>query len=320
MQGYIIRRILSAIPTVLLVGTIVFFIVHLAPGDPVLLLVGEPEEANDWQMIKNIEEIRAKLGLDKPLPEQYWRFMWRTLQFDLGTSIFHGDTVATIFKQRFWPTISIVLLSKIFALSVAIPLGVVAAYKANSIWDRAIMVYVVAGFSIPGYFLAYILIFTFAVKLGWFPAIGYTSLAEGVGPWSSHLVLPIVSLAMVGSALTTRITRSTMLEVLREDYIRTARAKGLASTTVLVRHALKNASIPIVTIIGLGLATLIGGVVLIEVVFAIPGMGRATVEAMLRRDYPVIQGLILIVGLTFVVINLLTDILYAYLDPRIRYS
>jgi peptide/nickel transport system permease protein len=242
-----------------------------------------------------------------------------TLKFDLGTSIFHGDTVASIFQQRFWPTISVVLMAKLVSLAIAIPLGVIAAYKANTIWDRAIMVYVVAGFAIPGYFLAYLLIFLFAVQLGWLPAIGYVSIAEGVGPWLSHLVLPTLSLSVIGSALTTRITRSTMLEVLREDYIRTARAKGLASGTILVRHALKNASIPIATIVGLGLATLIGGVVLIEVVFAIPGMGRATVEAMLRRDYPVIQGLILIVGLTFVVINLLTDVLYAYLDPRIRY-
>jgi len=319
MQGYIIRRMLAAIPTVLLVGTIVFFIVHLAPGDPVLLLVGEPEEDNDWQMMQNIEEIRAKLGLDQPLHIQYAKFMWLTLKFDLGTSIFHGDTVASIFQQRFWPTISVVLMAKLVSLAIAIPLGVIAAYKANTIWDRAIMVYVVAGFAIPGYFLAYLLIFLFAVQLGWLPAIGYVSIAEGVGPWLSHLVLPTLSLSVIGSALTTRITRSTMLEVLREDYIRTARAKGLASGTILVRHALKNASIPIATIVGLGLATLIGGVVLIEVVFAIPGMGRATVEAMLRRDYPVIQGLILIVGLTFVVINLLTDVLYAYLDPRIRY-
>ena len=318
MKGYILRRTLAAIPVLFFVATFVFLILHLTPGDPAYLLLGESE--SDWIMIEDIEELRAHLGLDRPLHEQYVKFLWSAVRGDLGTSIFTGQPVTDLFAQRFEATFVLGVVSKIVALGVAVPLGVLAAWKANSVWDRGIMLYVVLGFSVPAYWLAYNLIFLFAVNLGVLPAVGYSPFSEGVGDWARHLVLPVVTIGLTTAALTTRITRATMLEVLREDYIRTARSKGLSERLVLLRHALKNASIPIVTIIGLGMATIISGVVIIEVVFAIPGMGRALVEAILKRDYPVIQGLILVTAATFVFINLVTDILYAYLDPRIRYG
>ncbi|MBI4200920.1 MAG: ABC transporter permease [Chloroflexi bacterium] len=318
MRAYVIRRVMATFPVLLFVATAVFLILRLTPGDPVQLMIGNIEES-DWVMIKNIEEVRRRLGLDQPIHVQYGKFLWRTIQGDLGTSIFSGQSVTSIFRQRFEPTVTIGILSKILALGIAIPLGILAAWKANTWVDRGIMVYVVLGFSIPAFWLAYNMIFLFAVYLGWFPAVGYKAISDGVGLWMIHLVLPVAVLGLTGAALTTRITRSTMLEVLREDYIRTARSKGLAERVVLVRHALKNASIPILTIIALGLATIVSGLVIIETVFAIPGMGRALVEAILKRDYPVIQGLIMITAFVFVLLNLATDLLYAYLDPRIRY-
>ncbi len=317
MKAYVFKRILSSLPVLFFVGTIVFLILQLTPGDPAVLLLSASESAQ--QTALDYEKIRAHLGLDRPIYEQYGRFLWHTVQGDLGTSVFTGQPVTSLFKQRLQATAALGLISQAAALLIAIPLGMLAAWKVNSIWDRGIMLYVVMGFSVPQYWLAYNFIFLFAVKLGWLPAVGYAPISEGFFNWSKHLVLPVLTLALTAGALTARITRSTMLEVLREDYIRTARAKGLSERVLLVRHALKNAAVPILTVASLGLATVIGGIAIIEVVFAIPGMGRALVEAIVQRDYPVIQGLIMITAATFVVLNLLTDLLYAFLDPRIRY-
>ena len=317
MRGYIVRRLLVTIPVVFFIVTFVFFLVRLAPGDPAVLLLGS-NESNDLA-VQNIEAIRHHLGLDQPIYKQYIKFLWQTAKGDLGTSVFTGQSVSSLYLQRLEPTLSLGLLALAMAFGFAIPLGVIAAWRANTIADRGVMVYVALGFSVPAYWLAYNLIFVFAVKLGWLPAIGYSEFHKGFIPWMHHLILPAITAGITTAALTTRITRSSMLEVLREDYIRTARAKGLAEHVVLFRHALKNASIPILTTIGLGLVSIVTGIVVIEVVFAIPGMGRGLVEAIQRRDYPIIQGLIIITSVLFIMINLLTDILYAYLDPRIRY-
>jgi len=318
LRGYVIKRTLLTVPVLFFVGTIVFLIVQLTPGDPSVLLLSASESAQ--QTAQDREKIRAHLGLDRPLYEQYGKFLWHSIQGDLGTSVFTGQSVASMFAQRFQATVLLGLLSQASAIIIAIPLGMFAAWKVNTFWDRGIMMYVVMGFSIPQYWLAYNLIFFFAVYLEWLPAVGYAPLSEGFFNWAKHLILPVLTLALTAGALTARITRSTMLEILREDYIRTARSKGLTERTLLMRHALKNAAIPILTVASLGLATVISGLAIIEVVFAIPGMGRALVEAIVQRDYPVIQGLIMVTATTFVVLNLLTDLLYAYLDPRIRYS
>ena len=318
MRGYLVRRVLATIPVLFIVGTIVFFILHLTPGDPAVLLLSGSESS---QLAKqDLEEIRRHLGLDRPLYEQYAKFLWHTVQGDLGTSIFTGQTVTNMFGQRVEATASIGIVSQLLALMISIPLGVIAAYKANTLVDRGIMLWMVMGFSVPQYWLAYNLIFVFAVGLGWFPAVGFVPIGEGIIPWARHIALPVATLVLTVGALTARITRSSMLETLREDYIRTARAKGLANHVVLVRHALRNASIPVLTVVGLSLSSIVTGIIVLEVVFAIPGMGRGLVDAIIKRDYPSIQGLILITAFTFVMINLFTDLLYAYLDPRIRYE
>lgn len=317
MRRYIVRRLLVTIPVVFMVVTFVFFLVRFAPGDPALLLLGS-NESNDLS-VQNIEAIRKHLGLDQPVYKQYATFLWQIVQGDLGTSVFTGQSVTSLYWQRLGPTLSLGLMALVLAVGIAVPLGVLAAWKSSTIIDRGVMVYVALGFSVPAYWLAYNLIFLFSVNLGWLPAIGYSEIQNGVFSWMSHLILPAFVAGVTTAALTTRITRSSMLEVLREDYIRTARAKGLTEHVVLFRHALKNASIPILTTIGFGLVTIVTGIVVIEVVFAIPGMGRGLVEAIQRRDYPIIQGLIIITAGLFILINLVTDILYAYLDPRIRY-
>ena len=317
VKSYIIHRLLATIPVVFIVVTFVFFLVRFAPGDPALLLLGS-NESNDLA-VQDIEAIRHHLGLDQPMYRQYATFLWQTARGDLGTSVFSGQSVTSLYIQRLGPTLSLGILALILAVGLAIPMGVLAAWRASGIIDRGVMIYVALGFSVPAYWLAYNLIFIFSVRLGWLPAIGYSEIQNGIISWISHLILPAFVAGITTAALTTRITRSSMLEVLREDYIRTARAKGLSERVVLFRHALRSASIPILTTIGFGLVTIVTGIVVIEVVFAIPGMGRGLVEAIQRRDYPIIQGLIIITAGLFILINLVTDILYAYLDPRIRY-
>jgi peptide/nickel transport system permease protein len=313
MTAYLVQRLLAVIPVLLLVGLITFALLRVTPGDPAAVLAGEHATP------ENVERIRQQLGLDRPLHVQLWRWFGRLLQGDLGDSLFTGYKVTTLIRQRLEPTLSLAVLAEIIAIALALPMGILAAWKANSWVDRAVMVFAVLGFSIPVFWLGFNLIWLFSVTLDLLPPAGYTPLSQGVWPWLRSLILPAVTLGLIFSALIARMTRASMLEILREDYIRTARAKGLAEKVVLLRHALRNAAVPIVTIIGLGFAALVTGVVVTETVFALPGLGRLIVDSMLRRDYPVIQGAILLAASAYVVINLIVDLTYAYFDPRIRY-
>jgi len=275
--------------------------------------------AGDLALPEEIARIRAKMGYDKPLMVQYAKFFGKIIRGDLQHSVFSDFPVLTLVKQRMEPTIVIAIFGELVAIMIGIPAGVIAAWKANTIIDRTIMIFAVLGLALPSFWLAFNFIWLFAIKLGWLPAVGYVPLGDGdfVG-WAKSLVLPCVAIGAIIAALIARMTRSTMLEVLREDYIRTANAKGLGETTVLIRHALRNAALPIVTIIGLGVAGLLSGLVVTEQVFAIPGVGRLLVDAVVRRDFPVIQGVILLTAGMYVVINLLVDLSYGYFDPRVR--
>jgi peptide/nickel transport system permease protein len=297
----------------LVVALVVFGLLRLTPGDPAAVIAGDYASPGD------VAKIRARLGLDQPLHVQLALWLGNLLRGDLGTSIFSGLPVTTLIQQRIGPTVALATLTMTVALTIAVPLGVLAAWKQGTWIDRTVMVFAVSGFSMPVFWLGFVLVWVFAVQLGWLPVQGYVPLARGVWPFLRQLVLPALTLGFVYVALITRMTRASMLSVLREDYIRTAHAKGLPPPAVLLRHALKNAGLPVVTIIGVGVALLIGGVVVTESVFALPGIGRLTVDAILRRDYPVIQAVILLVSGVYVLINLTIDLLYLVLDPRIRY-
>lgn len=313
MHAYIIRRILATIPVMAVVGIFVFLLLHLTPGDPAAIIAG------DYASPEDIKRIRAKLGLDQPIYIQFGTWVWQLAQGDLGISIFSDLPVSHLIAQRIEPTLALSVATIIMAVLFAVPLGVLAAWRAGTLIDRLSMVIAVFGFSVPVFVIGYLLMYVFAIELKWFPVQGYVSYKVGFLPFLRSITLPSVALALLYSALIARITRASVLEVLTEDYIRTARAKGLASSVVLMRHALKNAAVPIVTIIGIGIALLIGGVVVTESVFNIPGLGRLTVDSILRRDYPIIQGIILLFAGVYVFINLLVDIAYTFLDPRIRY-
>ncbi|SDN30395.1 peptide/nickel transport system permease protein [Methylobacterium phyllostachyos] len=313
MLGYIGRRILATIPVMAVVGLFVFSLLYFAPGDPAAIIAGDQASPED------IIRIRATLGLDRPFLVRFGEWSWHILHGDLGTSIFTNLPVTTMIGQRVQPTVSLMLVTLVFAIAVAVPLGVVAAWKAGSLIDRLVMGLAVTGFSVPVFVVGYILAYVFALQLGWLPVQGYTPIEQGLWPWLSHLILPAVTLGLVYIALIARVTRATMLDVLSQDYVRTARAKGLAQGPVLFVHALKNAAVPIVTVIGIGIALLIGGAVVTETVFAIPGLGRLTVDAILRRDYPIIQGIVLLFSFVYVLVNLAIDLFYTLLDPRIRY-
>ena len=313
MFFFLFRRVLAAIPVVVVVAVFVFALLHLAPGDPAAIIAGDLATAED------VAKIRAKLGLDQPLLIQFFTWVGQLLQGDLGHSIFSAHPVSQLIGQRIEPTLTLTVMTLAISITVAVPLGVVAAWRAGSWIDRFVMGFAVFGFSVPGFVIGYVLIWLFAIELGWLPVQGYTPLAQGFGPWLANIILPSITLALAYMALIARITRAAMLETLSQDYILTAHSKGLATPAVLLRHALHNASVPIVTVIGIGVALLIGGVVVTESVFAIPGLGRLTVDAILRRDYPVIQGIILVFSGAYVAINLIVDMLYTVLDPRIRY-
>jgi peptide/nickel transport system permease protein len=295
------------------VAIFVFALLYLSPGDPAAIIAG------DTATVEDIVRIRAKLGLDQPFYVQFGEWVWRLMQGDLGISIFTNLPVTKLIQQRVEPTVALTLATLIVSVAAAIPMGVLAAWRAGSWIDRVVMVFAVIGFSVPVFVLAYILIFVFAIWLNLLPVQGYVSITVGFWPFLSHIILPSMALGMIYAALIARITRASMLDVLAQDYIRTAQAKGLGTEQVLIGHALKNAAVPIVTIIGIGVALLIGGVVVTETVFAIPGLGRLTVDAILRRDYPIIQGVILIFSGAYVIVNLLVDLSYTLLDPRIRY-
>ena len=312
MITFILRRLMAAVPVLAVVTILVFSLLYFAPGDPATIIGGDlatPEE---------IARIRSVLGLDQPFHVRLAIFLGQLLTGDLGTSIFSNLPVTHLIAQRIEPTLALATVTILFSIAVAIPLGTLSAWKAEALIDRLVMVVSVLGFSIPVFVLGYGLIWLFAIKLQWLPVQGYTPLSQGVGPWLANLVLPTLSLSTVYIALIARITRASLLEVLAQDYVRTAKAKGLGDRKVL-GHALGNAAVPIATIVGIGIALLIGGVVVTETVFAIPGLGRLLVDAILRRDYPIIQGVILLFAAAYVLINLMIDISYAVFDPRIRY-
>lgn len=313
MSGYLGRRVLATIPVLLIVAVLVFLMLRLTPGDPAAVIAGEAATAKD------IAEVRAKLGLDGSIVSQFFIWIGHALQGDLGESFFYKRSVSSLIADRIEPTLALATLTIVLAVVIAVPLGTLAAYRQGSWLDRAVMGVSVMGFSVPVFVIGYILIFVFSLRLGWFPVQGYQPIGQGFWGFLHRLILPSLALSVIYVALLARMTRTSVLEVLNEDYVRTARAKGLPNLKILVRHALRNAAVPIVTVIGLGIATLLGGVVVTESVFNIPGLGRLTVDAVLARDYPTVQAVILLFSVAYVVINLVIDIVYTFLDPRIRY-
>jgi peptide/nickel transport system permease protein len=313
MLAYILRRLASTVLVMGIVAVFVFLLLHLSPGDPAAIIAGDNATA------EQIQGIRKQLGLDDPLPVQFLRWVSAVVQGDLGISIFSNEPVAKLISQRIEPTLSLALTTLIVAVTLAVSFGVLAAWKVGTWIDRSLMVLSVIGFSVPVFVVGYMLIYVFSINLRWLPVQGYSPIDQGFGPWIERLVLPSIALGLAYVALIARITRTSMLEVLAEDYIRTANAKGVATRSVLLKHALKNAGVPIVTVIGIGVALLIGGVVITETVFNIPGVGRLVVDAISKRDYPIIQGVILIFSGVYVLVNLLVDMSYTLLDPRIRY-
>jgi len=309
---YVFGRLAAAIPTLLIVSVFIFGLVHLAPGDPAVLIAGD--NANPEQ----VAQIRERLHLDRALPVQFGIWFGHAMQFDLGASVYSGKPVTELIAQRIEPTFLLAGYTILLTVLIAVPLGTIAAWKANGWIDRLVMAFSVAGFSVPVFATSYLLIYVFAVELRWFPVQGYKPLANG--PWNTlvSLTLPSVALALVFSALIARVTRAAVLEVLQENFIRTLRAKGLGTARILIVHVLKAAGVPIVTVIGIGIAALIGGVVVTESVFNIPGIGRLTVDAIVRRDYPVVQGIILFFSALLILINLVVDLSYALFDPRVR--
>jgi len=313
MLAFLTQRLIAIIPVLGLVAIFVFSMLRLTPGDPAAIIAG------DNATMEQIALIRERLGLNEPILKQFAIWAGNVLQGDLGESFFFKAQVTDLIGQRVGPTLALATSTILITIVVAVPMGVIAAYKHGSWIDRVVMGFSVLGFSIPVFVLGYILIYVFAIHLQLFPVQGYRSPAEGFGEFLHRLILPSLTLSVIYIALIARITRTSMLEIMGEDYIRTARAKGLSNRVVLIRHALRNAAVPIITVIGIGIALLIGGVVVTESVFNIPGLGRLTVDAVLGRDYPTIQGVILVFSFSYVLINLIVDLSYTLLDPRIRY-
>ncbi|VTU25192.1 ABC transporter permease [Variovorax sp. PBL-E5] len=313
MLTFLLRRLASTVPVLIVVALIVFLMTRLAPGDPVALIVGDNASTSD------IARVRVELGLEQPLPVQFFKWSAQVVRGHLGESLFLKQSVVSLIGQRIEPTLSLAGLTLVFTVLVAVPLGILAAWRHGGWLDRALMSFSVLGFSIPTFVIGYVLIWAVALKGGLLPVQGYARIDGGLWPWLRHLILPAVTLSIVYVALIARVTRAAVAEAMTEDYIRTARSKGISERHVLVRHALVNAAVPIVTVIGIGVALLIGGVVVTETVFAIPGLGQLTVDAVLSRDYPLIQGITLFFSLIYVLINLLVDLSYLLLDPRIRY-
>ena len=313
MVGYILRRVASTVPVMLIVAALVFLMLRLTPGDPAAIIAGD--NANDAQ----IAAIRARLGLDAPLVLQFFQWLGNLLRGDFGESFYFKKTVAELIASRLEPTLALSVATIVLAVVIAVPLGVLAAYKRGTIIDKIVMGFSVLGFSVPVFVIGYSLIYLFAIQLNWLPVQGYQRIGDGFGGFLQRLLMPSLTLSVIYVALIARMTRASVIDVLDEDYIRTARAKGQSELKVLFKHALRNASVPIVTVIGLGIALLIGGVVVTESVFSIPGLGRLTVDAVLARDFPTIQAVILLFSLVYVLVNLAVDVAYTALDPRIRY-
>ena len=314
MLAYIFKRILATVPVMGVVALFVFLMLRLSPGDPAAVIAG------DYATAEDIARIRENLGLNEPIVVQFTKWLGQLLQGDLGISIFTNLPVTTLIAQRLEPTLLLTLTTIVFTVAVAIPLGTLAAWKQGSLIDRGVMLLSVAGFSIPVFVLGYILIYVLAIQFKLLPVQGYKSpFSDGLWPFLRHIILPTITLSVIYIALIARMTRASVMEVLQEDYVRTARAKGQSEFKVLMKHALRNAAVPIVTVIGLGIALLIGGVVVTESVYNIPGLGRLVLDAVLKRDYPIIQGLILLFSFIYILINLLIDLAYTVFDPRIRY-
>ena len=313
MLSHIARRLLAALPVMGFVALFVFGLLYLAPGDPAAIMAGDQATAAD------IARIRVALKLDDPFPIRFGNWVWSLLRGDLGLSLFTNQPVAAMIAQRLEPTYLLMLMTLVISVTMALPIGVIAAWKHNTASDRMVMVFAVLSFSLPSFVVGYLLAFVFGLQLRWLPVQGYVPMSNGLWPAVRSLLLPALALGSVYIGLLARITRATMLEVLAQDYVRTARAKGVEDRKVLFKHALTNCSVPIITTIGSGVALLIGGAIVTETVFAIPGLGRLTVDAILRRDYPVIQGVILLFSFMYVLVNLLVDMLYTIFDPRIRY-
>jgi peptide/nickel transport system permease protein len=313
MGGYLLRRILSTIPVLAIVAVFVFLMLRLTPSDPAAIIAG------DYASSEQIEGIRERLGLNEPILKQFFIWIGGVLRGDFGESFFYKKQVAELIGERLEPTLSLSLLTIFLVLLVAVPIGIIAAHNHGTWIDRFVMGFSVLGFSVPVFVVGYILIYIFAITLEWLPVQGDQGSSDGVGGWLLRLILPAMTLSVVFIAFIARMTRTSVLEVLNEDYIRTARAKGQTELKVLIRHALANAAVPILTIIGLTVAILIGGVVVTESVYTLPGLGLLTVDAVLARDYPTIQAVILLFSFAYVLINLLVDVAYTFLDPRIRY-
>lgn len=313
MAIYLLKRIFALVPVLLLVSIFVFLLLRLTPGDPAAILAGDAATS------EQLERIREAMGLNEPILTQYFTWMGKILQGDLGVSLISGVPVLDMVSQRIGPTISIAVLTIIIAVLAAIPMGVIAAWRHRSWIDYLVMSFSVLGFSVPVFLVGYVLLLVFSVNLGWLPVQGFRPISSGFGGFMERAILPALTLASIYIALIARMTRAAMLDVLGEDYIRTARAKGVSDRRLLFVHALKNAAVPVVTIIGTGFALLISGVVVTESIFNIPGIGRLTVDAVLARDYPVIQAMILLTSALYVFVNLLIDLSYTLFDPRIRY-
>lgn len=313
MLNFLIRRVLAVLPVLTVVAVIVFMMLRMTPGDPAAVIAGDGASADD------IARVRSELGLDQTLPLQFLAWVWQVLQGDLGYSFFYKMEVSQLIAQRLGPTLSVAGWTMVLTVLMAVPLGLLAAWRRGGWLDRSIMAISVAGLSIPVFVGGYVLIWLFSMQLGWLPSQGYTPYAQGMLPWLRGLTLPCLTLAVLYTALIARVTRAAVSEALTEDFVRTVRAKGVSELRLMLCHALTNAAVPIVTVIGLSLAGLISGVVVTETIFAIPGVGQLTVDAVLSRDYPLIQGITVFFSLVYVLINLLVDLSYLLLDPRIRY-
>jgi peptide/nickel transport system permease protein len=313
VYAYVARRLLATIPVMTVVALFVFLLLRLTAGDPAAIIAGDNATS------EQVAQIRVRLGLDQPIPQQFVIWLGQILSGDLGESFFFKKKVSELLLDRVEPTLALATCTMVLAVLLAVPLGTIAAYRQGTWIDHLVMGVSVLGFSVPVFIIGYALIYVFAIDLAWLPVQGYQRLADGFGGCIERLVLPSCTLAVIYVALIARITRTSVLEVLNADYVRTARAKGLTEAVVLMRHVLRNASVPIATVIGLGIALLIGGVVVTESVYSIPGLGRLVMDAVLARDYPTIQAVVLVFSVVYVVINLLVDLTYTVLDPRIRY-
>ncbi len=306
MRSYLVRRLLLALPVVFGVATLVFLLIHLIPGDPVEIMLGESALPADR------DALRDALGLDRPVHEQYGAFLWGLCTGDLGVSLQHRRPVAALIREHYPATLELAAAAMLVSLLIALPAGILSGIRQYSFWDHSTMLMALLGVSMPNFWLGPLLIWAFSIQLGWFPVSGRGGFA--------HLLLPALTLGASMAAIVARMTRSSVLEVLREDYVMTARAKGLSEARIILKHVLRNALLPVVTVVGLQFGALLAGSIITETIFSWPGLGTLLVQAIQTRDYPLVQGCVLVIALTYVTVNLATDLLYGVIDPRIRYE